>query len=470
MIVVVILIVVLLCLINIFNRIRLDMEADGLLDEVITYFILDTTDDSTDRLIADENASQEAGNDQSAVEAEIAGAEQTNAESSPGDAGESSGSMEDVIGQLPEVKVNEKLGFDIKGRNDRVFSFLYPDIKQLDVLGAMFFTVTVGPEGQVLDVDVSRTGETDYYAANMAISLFNEHKKTGWLEKCKYRAVENEDGSTTYVFLHRDRDEENWYRVLVFSCSAALLFFLGILVVTIFVSRKMLEPVEENIEKQKNFITNASHELKTPLAIIQTNAEALELYNGKNKWTSNINEQIGRLSVMLNNMLTLSRADEGAIQNAQEEVDLTSVTEEILEMYQEPAQRKNITLFRHLEESMPVRSSRTQIVQLLTILLDNAIKYSMNGTTVEVHVYTRDRNTIFETVNRCEQLPECEPERLFERFYRPDSSRYSSTPGNGIGLSAAKAIVSAYGGTISCKYEGKDSIHFSVLFHRLKSE
>ena len=447
MIVVLSLIIVLLCLNILLNRIRLDLQANALLDEVIAYYITGTAEDPAATAVtgaSDDTAAADAT-------AETAG---------------TSGSFGNIIDGLPEVNVNRQYGFDIKGKNDNIFSFLFPDVKQLDVVGAAFFTVTLAPDGQLIDVDVSRTEETADYASDLAITLFRGHKESGWLDKCKYRIVEDSYGNHIYVFLHRDRDLEDWNRALIFSCMSALIFFLAIFLVTFFVSKKMLEPVEENIEKQKNFITNASHELKTPLAIIQTNAEALELYNGKNKWTSNINEQITRLSVMLNNMLTLSRADEGAIQNAQEEVNLTSVTEELLEMYREPAQQKNITLFQHIEDSMPVNSNRTQIVQLVTILLDNAIKYAMSGSTVEVHVYTRDRNTIFETVNRCEQLPECEPERLFERYYRPDSSRYSSTPGNGIGLSAARAIVNAYGGTISCKYEGKDSIHFTVIFHR----
>jgi len=441
MIVVMIVIIVLFCIINIFNRITLNLQAEALLDEVIDYYIRDPVNESEQVLSSDADEPDEAD-------------------------GDSSGSMGEIMNDLPSIKVNQEYGFDINGKNDHIFSFLFPDIKIMDVIGAMFFTATLSPDGNVVDVDVSRTQETPGYASNMAIVLFREHKTNGWLEKCRYRRVEDEEGNLIYVFLHQDRDLENWYRVLAFSCVSLLILFSAILVVTIFVSKKMLEPVAENIEKQKNFITNASHELKTPLAIIQTNAEALELYNGKNKWTSNINEQIGRLSVMLNNMLTLSRTEEGMVSNAQEEVDLTTVTEELLPMYQESVARKNLTLFQHIEDSMPVRSSRAQIEQLLTIILDNAIKYAMDGTTVEVHAYSRDRNTIFETVNRCDHLPECEPDRLFERFFRPDSSRYSDIPGNGIGLSAARAIVSAYGGTISCKYEGKDTIHFTVIFHR----
>lgn len=450
MIVVMIVVFILLCIVNVFNLITLNLQANALLDEVIAYYIQTPSEPSSS-----DSAEQ------------ITEAESTEeADPVTGTDGDSSGSLEELRDDLPEITVNKEYGFDITGKNAHIFSFLYPDIKLEDVLGAMFFTVTLSPAGEVIDVDVNRTQEEPGYASNMAIALSREYEKEGWMEKCKYRVVEDQDGNEIYVFLHRDRDLENWYRVLGFSCIALLIFFFAILLVTIFVSKKMLEPVEENIEKQKNFITNASHELKTPLAIIQTNAEALELYNGKNKWTSNINEQIGRLSVMLNHMLTLSRTEEGAVKNAQEEVDLTTVTEELLPMYRTSVEQNNITLFKHIEDSMPVRSSRAQIEQLVTILLDNAIKYALKGSTVEVHIYTRDRNTIFETVNRCEHLPDCEPNRLFERFFRPDSSRYSDIPGNGIGLSAAQAIVNAYGGTISCKYEGKDTIHFTVIFHR----
>jgi len=380
--------------------------------------------------------------------------------------GDSDGATGSLPYEDPDESLNSQNGFEINGENKNILSFLLPDIKQVDVLDAMFFTATVSPAGKVIDTNVSRIMESSSYAANMARSLYQEHKTRGWLEKCKYLMVEDETGNHVYIFLHRDRDLENRFRVMRFTLIISLLFLAIVYGIVWFVSRQMLVPLSENIEKQKSFVTNASHELKTPLAIIQTNAEALELYNGKNKWTSNIIEQIGRLSIMLNNMLTLSRADEGAIQNAQEEVDLTAVTEELLGMYVELANAKSITIFQHIEDSLPVRSNRTQMVQLLTILLDNAVKYAMEGTTLEVHIYSRERNTFFETVNRCSQLPECEPDRLFERFYRPDSSRYSDKPGNGIGLSAARAIVHAYGGLISCKYEGKDFIRFTVVFHR----
>ena len=428
-------------LINIFSSLRMNLEADVLLDRIAYNYMMERYPEDGEiygALLDQEVALEQAGDS----------------------SGDSAGGPE----EFDVDALNQRIGFDIKGRHQNIFSFLLPDIKPEDVAGAMYYTVTLDPAGNVLEADVTRTMDSENYAGNMAITLFRENKRTGWLEKCKYLAVEDPNGNRVYFFMHRDRAVEDRHRVF----QVTVLVSAGFLVVTFllyfFLSKKMLEPVAENIEKQKSFITNASHELKTPLAIIQTNAEAMELYNGKNKWTSNIEEQVHRLSIMLNNMLTLSRADEGGVKFAAEDVDLTEIAEELVKMFTETADKKNITIFQHIEKTDPIHANRTQIIQLISIFLDNAVKYAQDGTTIEVHLYTREKGTTFETVNRVEQLPECEPERLFERFYRPDSSRYSDKPGNGIGLSAARAIATTYGGVVTCKYEGKNAIRFTLLF------
>lgn len=424
-------------LINVFSFITLNLEADALLEQIAVNYVLPD--------IEAENQSSEG--------------QEINSET---DLPDSSG----VAGGEADTTIKYREGFDIYGRHKSLFSFLLPDIKQVDVMGAMYFTVTLDLSGHVVDMDVDRTREDERYVSDLTVSLFEENLRSGWRDRCKFLAVEDGDGHIIYIFLHRDRDVEDRWRVLWLTLLGCFIFQFVIFLLILTYSKVMLRPVVENIEKQKNFITNASHELKTPLAIIQANTEAMELYNGENKWTSNIKEQIGRLSIMLNNMLTLSRANEDNIQYETEEVDLTEITEELVKMYSESVAQRNLTLFQHIEQSAPVIINRMQMIQLVTILLDNAVKYAMDGTTVEIHLYSRDRNTVFETVNRCEELPQCEPERLFERFYRPDSSRYSSIPGNGIGLSAARAIASAYGGSITCKYEGKDFIRFTLLFRK----
>ena len=438
MAVVLVLLLFMVLIINLFHFLSMDMKADALLDNIISYYGIGEDDTITSK--------------------------DPDSEIQETDSGESMGDSEGILAADQEEAIDDTYGFDINGNHSDLFSFLFPDIKQVDVLDAMFFTVSINPQGQVTEVDVSRIMETASYASNMALSLYQEGKKTGWLEKCRYMTAEDQSGNVTYVFLHRDRDYANRMRVLVVSLIFSAIFIAANYILIFFMSGKMLQPVSENIEKQKNFITNASHELKTPLAIIQVNAEALELYNGENKWTANIREQISRLSVMLNHMLTLSRADEGIIRQGLEQVDLTEITKELLPMFSEQAEQNNLPIFQHIELSEPLMADRAHIEQLLTVLIDNAVKYALTGTTIEIHIYTRDRNTTFETVNRCEMLPECEPDRLFERFFRPDSTRYSSTPGNGIGLSAAKAIAVTYGGVLTCRYEGKDFIRFTLVF------
>ncbi|MBQ9030409.1 MAG: HAMP domain-containing histidine kinase [Parasporobacterium sp.] len=441
MIVVAILLICLMAIINIINYSSFEAQTDAILEALAANHVWAA---ETEESQEDTETSRIAGQgDQEEPE------------------GDSSGESE---GDFSDSQSNE--GFDINGGHRSIFSFMIPDVSTYDLQDAAYYYVVIDPQGRVSEADVSRVFDpTAEVASNMALAMFRDGKRTGWIESSKYLRISDQN-DTVYLFLHRDRDLKNQQRVMIVSVIVGFVFFLIIFVLVILLSGKILRPVEENIEKQKSFITNASHEIKTPLAIIQANAEALELYNGENKWTGNIREQVGRLSVILTNMLTLSKADEGTMRMDLMDINLSEIVEEILNMFRESAEKRSLTLFRHVEPDLMILANKLQVSQLVSILIDNAVKYSMGGSTVEVHAYSRDKTVFLETINRCDVLPECEPEQLFERFFRPESSRYSDQPGNGIGLSAAKAIIESYGGSITCRFEGRDAIRFTLIFRK----
>ena len=173
-----------------------------------------------------------------------------------------------------------------------------------------------------------------------------------------------------------------------------------------------------------------------------------------------------RLSVLMNNMLTLTRAEEGYNEQTVTDVDLSSLLHEILAMYQESFARKDLYLFEVIEEDLTVKAEKSRLSQLLSLIFDNTVKYAKDHTQFSVIASGKDRLVELECENFTDFLPECEPERLFERFYRPDSSRYSTQTGNGIGLSAARAIMGSFGGSIVCRYGGNDRIIFTMTFRR----
>ena len=157
------------------------------------------------------------------------------------------------------------------------------------------------------------------------------------------------------------------------SCVRVLL--LSSLLLVILLSRKAIRPIAENIEKQKQFVTNAGHEIKTPLAIIQSNTEAMESFKGENKWSKNIKEQTGRLAELMNRMLMLARLEEGNLKPVPVTFALDGLVKELLHGFEQPMEMKQIAWQTELEEAK-VCADQMKIGQLISILLDNAVKYT----------------------------------------------------------------------------------------------
>ena len=233
-------------------------------------------------------------------------------------------------------------------------------------------------------------------------------------------------------------------------------------------SRKAIKPIAQNIDRQKKFITNAGHELKTPLATILANTEALELHNGESKWSRNIRSEIGRPSSLVNQLLLLARMDEGAAQNVAADFSLSSLTQDILQPFLSSMELKQITLTTDIHPDIVLHADREQIAQLLSILLDNAVKYvnPQGEIVVRLTSGSRDRKVTLLIQNTCRQLPDAPPDKLFDRFYRADRARTrkDTHSGFGIGLSVADAIVKANNGSIHAAYPAPDTISFTLSF------
>lgn len=237
------------------------------------------------------------------------------------------------------------------------------------------------------------------------------------------------------------------------------------LVLVIFLSRRAIRPIVENIQRQKQFVTNAGHEIKTPLAIIQSNAEALELYTGETKWSRNIKEQTRRLGGLMNNLLSLARMDEGAAP-VMGEVSLSRLAEEALEGFAQPMEAKGLALERDIQPGVTVKADPAQMEQLLSILLDNAVKYGSQGSAVRVSLRKEDRRLWLTVENACDALPQVPPEKLFHRFYRGDAARTQKSGGYGIGLAVARSIVQGHKGTLQARYLPGNRISFTVCLQR----
>lgn len=332
-----------------------------------------------------------------------------------------------------------------------------------------FFVVRLSDEGQAVYTDVSRilsVGRDE--AETLAKKAFQKGKRSGYISGFQYKVstVDSLDPAVTgsenmIVFLDISNQFHSLFMVLVLSVGIAAVCWLFMLLLVILLSRKAIRPIAQNIQKQKQFVTDAGHEIKTPLAIIQANIDAMELINGENKWSKNIRSQTVRLSGLMQNLLTLAKMQEAGQELPVEEFSASVLLEESLQPFYEAAALRGILIEAEIQPYVCICANREYIQRLFSILFDNAVKYTNVGGTITVSLQKKDE-MVLEVKNTCEKLPEQEPDKLFDRFYRGDSARTQKSGGYGIGLSAAQAIAAAQKGEIAARYEGEHLIVFIV--------
>ncbi len=345
--------------------------------------------------------------------------------------------------------------------------FMDPPKNDYDTfMSANFFVVRFDRDGGVLSEDVPRTSAvTEEAAEELACRIYADGDESGRSGRFRYLLGQSRSGrGSALVFLDTSAETRAYVRMLLLSGAAGLACWGAMLVLVIFLSRRAIRPIGENMEKQKQFVTNAGHEIKTPLAIIQSNTEALELFQGESKWSRNIKEQTRRLSGLMGNLLALARMDEGAGQVQPVDVDLSGLVEEALRSFAQPMEARDLTLRADIQAEVLLRADPGQMEQLLSLLLDNAVKYADQGGTLWVSLAGLEGKVRLSVQNTCGSLPQVPPERLFDRFYRADAARTQKTGGCGIGLAVARSIAQANGGTLRAAYLPPDRVDFTACF------
>ena len=298
-------------------------------------------------------------------------------------------------------------------------------------------------------------------AVSYAEKVLQSGKEKGYLEAYRYH-VYAENGEKTVVFLNAAREQEQIRTLLLISLLVALGSLLLVFILVYVFSGYAVRPFVQNAENQKRFITDASHELKTPLTSIAASTDIIELENGESEWTENIHAQIKRLSKLVGEMVALSRLDEaGAVLN-KEKFSLTEAAWEIAETVQPQAKAAGKFLEINIQDDLEYLGDKAQIQKMMSVLLDNAVRYGDEKGRIEFSV-CRERKTYIRVWNSCHFDSPPDLKRLFDRFYRPDSSRNTQTGGTGIGLSLAKAVAEKHGGTITARCPDKDSILFEAV-------
>ena len=331
-----------------------------------------------------------------------------------------------------------------------------------------YFTVSFSRKGKIDNVNVSQiasVSESD--ARTIATGLYQNTKTEGFYEDYYYATIdcENPDGAvgTKYIFLDCSEDLASFRRFRNISFVVSLIGTGLVFILVWFLSKIAMKPVAESYEKQKHFITDASHEIKTPLAIIEANTEVLEMTEGENEWLSSIRHQISRLSSLTEKLVFLTRMDEESTKLDVKDFSLSHAVEEVAESFLPVAKAKDKQYEIHVDDGIMCCGDEGNLSQAVSLLIDNAMKYSDEGGRIAVSLHTNPKNKkeikVFNTVDLIEVGKHDE---YFERFYRADASRSTKTGGHGIGLSVVKAIATAHKGRVSAESKSATSIEFTI--------
>lgn len=276
--------------------------------------------------------------------------------------------------------------------------------------------------------------------------------------------VTTTDSETQIFFLDCGRNLSTFKNFMI-TCTLVSFAGLGaVLFLLIFLSRKIVKPFSENYEKQKRFITDAGHELKTPLTIIDADAEVLEMDFGENEWLSDIQSQTKRLTELTNSLILLARMEEEQPKMEMIEFPISDIAEESVAAFQALAKTQNKTLTGEIQPVLSMVGDEKSIRRLFTILLDNAVKYSDKEGRISLKLEKQKNQIRISVFNTAEAVSKESISHFFDRFYRADQSRNSRTGGYGLGLSIALAIVNAHKGKISASTEDEKSLLITVTF------
>ena len=286
------------------------------------------------------------------------------------------------------------------------------------------------------------------------IEALGKGKSSGFIGSYRFLKVETDVGNLI-LFLNCQRELDSYESFVKNSVLISIGVIISVLVLIILVSKRVIAPIQETYLKQKQFITGASHELKTPLAIISSNADVLEMMNGDSKWTTNIHNQVDRLTSLVNSLVVFSRMEEkDTVERTN--FDLTETLKSRIEDFDELANFQKKYIVTDIDENLNYYGEKESIIQLMDILLENAIKYAPEDSNIWVKLNKNRKYATLKVSNKA-NVVKGDLSKVFDRFYRLDESRNSAIKGYGIGLSMAQLIAEKHKETIQA-YAPEDGV------------
>lgn len=309
-----------------------------------------------------------------------------------------------------------------------------------------FYSVAVSYDGETLEIRNSQPNlHSDSDLEELADKIIRGSKTKGTDDNLTFYKADKA-GYTLVVFMDNTVINENATTLLrytlIFGGAALVIFFF----LSVFLSRKIVKPLEESYKKQKQFISDAGHELKTPIAVVSTNAELLSRELGENQWLNNILYENERMGLLVGQLLELARTE--SITPQTERIDFSRLVQGEALPFESVAFDKNLRLVCDTESEITVEGNSSQLKQLVSILLDNGIRHSSDGNTVKLILTKEHGSAVLSVINKGVEIAEEHRSQIFERFYRVDTARNGEDKHYGLGLAIAKSITESHKGNI----------------------
>ncbi len=287
---------------------------------------------------------------------------------------------------------------------------------------------------------------------NCAIAVSKGNSENGIIGKCIYKVRKLGNNEIIVTLMENESIVFNIKLKIIFSFGIGIISIIIIYILAKKVSKTIVKPVEETLQKQKQFISDASHELKTPLAVIEANSDVLEDKIGSNKWITYIQNEIQSMNKLVNELLLLAKMEDKTF-NDYEKFDLSKEIKMIISVFESMAYEKQIELVTAIQENIQFNGNKEDIKHILSTLIDNGIKHTTKEKKLIVELSKEKSEVKLQVKNEGEPIPKEEQSKIFERFYRVDKARNRDEKRYGLGLAIAKQTVEKYNGTIevNCK-------------------
>jgi signal transduction histidine kinase len=367
-----------------------------------------------------------------------------------------------VISSNINVKKADIILRNIAEKNSDMFFDKSESMGFIDMESIKSFSVVISQDGASEAFVTNGTGFIDEeVAVSMTLAVVDEDSNNGFIDGFRYLIVKEEDIVSVY-FLDYSFEQESARNFLLISLAvyALLVLLVGILV-KIFM-KFVMRPIKESYEKQKQFITDASHELKTPLTIIATDMQLIEMESGSTKWVKSVNKQVERLTMLSNDLVVLSRMDEKSTQLKLKELDLSDLVSDVVYGFEPALLATGKELQTEITDGIRIYGNYDALEKVMFILMENSLKYSSKDALIRVKLWKKNKGFGLLVENTVAFIDEGSHNEFFERFYRGDKSRNSKIAGFGIGLAVAKSIVEQHNGQIEAYSPDCERIVFKI--------